>query len=77
LISGANSLSKLKMNINKIYNEDCLKGLKNLPDESIDCCVTSPPYFGLRAYLPDTVRLKETAPEWVVKELEQLGITPL
>lgn len=27
--------------------------LKDIPDNSIQCCVTSPPYFGLRSYLPD------------------------
>lgn len=36
--------------IDKIFNADCLEGLKNLPDESVDCCVTSPPYYGLRDY---------------------------
>ena len=29
---------------------DCLEILKTLPDESVDCCVTSPPYYGLRDY---------------------------
>lgn len=29
---------------------DALEALRTLPDESIDCCVTSPPYFGLRDY---------------------------
>lgn len=29
---------------------DCFEGLKTLPDNSIDCCVTSPPYYGLRDY---------------------------
>ena len=38
------------MEVNKVYNEDCLIGMKRLPDNSIDCCVTSPPYFGLRDY---------------------------
>ena len=38
------------MEVNKIYNTDCLEGLKTLPDESVNCCVTSPPYFGLRDY---------------------------
>lgn len=41
-----------------VYNEDCLQGLKHLPDNSIECCVTSPPYYGLRQYAPDLVRLK-------------------
>lgn len=38
------------MEVNKVYNEDCLTGLKKLPDNCIDCCVTSPPYYGLRDY---------------------------
>lgn len=32
---------------------DCRDILKTLPDRSVQCCVTSPPYFGLRSYLPD------------------------
>lgn len=27
-----------------------MQGLKGLPADSVDCCVTSPPYFGLRDY---------------------------
>lgn len=38
------------MEINIIHNENCLYGLKKLPDNSIDCCITSPPYWGLRDY---------------------------
>lgn len=34
----------------KIYHGDCLEILKQLPDESINCCITSPPYYGLRDY---------------------------
>jgi len=29
---------------NVIYNEDCLEGMKNLPDNSIDLVITDPPY---------------------------------
>jgi DNA modification methylase len=36
--------------LNKIYNFDALSGIKMLDDNSIDCCVTSPPYYGLRDY---------------------------
>jgi len=32
---------------------DVLEELRKLPDGSVHCCVTSPPYFGLRSYLPD------------------------
>lgn len=29
---------------------DCLESLRAMPDKSVHCCVTSPPYFGLRDY---------------------------
>lgn len=38
------------MELNKIYNIDCLKGLKLLEDNSVDLTVTSPPYDDLRNY---------------------------
>jgi DNA modification methylase len=34
----------------QLYNGDCLTELRKLPAESVQCCVTSPPYFGLRDY---------------------------
>lgn len=35
---------------------DCLQGLKLLEQNTVDCCVTSPPYYGLRDYgLPETL----------------------
>lgn len=41
------------METNKIYCGDCLEVLKTFPDNSIDCVVTSPPYYNLRSYLPE------------------------
>ena len=38
------------METNKIYLGDNLETLKTLPDKSVDCCITSPPYYGLRDY---------------------------
>jgi len=38
------------LELNKIYNMDCLDGLKLLDDKSIDLTVTSPPYDNLRTY---------------------------
>ena len=35
---------------NNIYNEDCLKTLLNIEDNTIDLTVTSPPYDNLRTY---------------------------
>lgn len=32
------------MEIDKIFNQDCIGGMKNIPDESIDLIVTDPPY---------------------------------
>ena len=32
------------MELNKIYNMDCIEGMKELTDESIDIVITSPPY---------------------------------
>lgn len=59
------------METNKIYNEDCLKGLKRLPDNSIDCCVTSPPYFGLRDYgTAEQIGMEETPEMFVAKLVE-------
>lgn len=33
-----------------LYQGHCLSVLKTLPSSSIDCCVSSPPYWGLRDY---------------------------
>jgi DNA modification methylase len=36
--------------INKLYNEDCLLTMLNMSDESVDLVLTSPPYDDLRTY---------------------------
>ena len=38
------------MEIDNIYNMDCLEGMKQMEAESVDLTVTSPPYDGLRTY---------------------------
>lgn len=49
-----------------IYNEDCLQGLKHLPDNSVDCCITSPPYYALRDYGVDgQIGLEETPQQYI------------
>lgn len=40
----------MEIPINKIMNGDALTHLKELPSESINCCMTSPPYWSLRDY---------------------------
>lgn len=57
--------------LNKIYNSDCLTFLIGLPDNFIDCCVTSPPYYGLRDYGVDgQIGLEETPDQYVQKLVE-------
>ena len=34
----------------EIREGDALERLREMPPESVQCCVTSPPYFGLRDY---------------------------
>jgi site-specific DNA-methyltransferase (adenine-specific) len=38
------------MELNKIYNENCLDTMKNIPDNFINATITSPPYDNLRSY---------------------------
>ncbi len=42
---------------------DCRESLRSLPDQSVHCVVTSPPYFGLRDYGVDGQIGQETTPE--------------
>jgi len=59
------------LELNKIYNMDCMEGLKQLPDNSINCCVTSPPYWGLRDYGVDgQIGLEVTPAEYVGRMVE-------
>jgi DNA modification methylase len=36
--------------ISEVYNEDILTGMAKIPNESVDCIITSPPYWQLRDY---------------------------
>lgn len=54
--------------VNKIYNEPCDVTLSRIPDNSINCCITSPPYYGLRDYgHKDQIGLEETPEHYVEK----------
>jgi len=45
---------------------NCLEELKSIPDESCRCCVTSPPYWGLRDYANDEqLGMEDTPQEFV------------
>lgn len=56
----------------RILIGDCREVLKSLPDESVHCCVSSPPYWRLRSYLPSEhpnkhleIGSEPTLQEWV------------
>lgn len=68
--------------MNSIEFGDCREIMRRWASNGVkvQTCVTSPPYFGLRSYMPDAVKLRgDINPEElasVLKELEQLGIKP-
>mgnify|MGYP003394044010 CR=1 FL=1 len=52
----------------RILIGDARDRLKELPDESVNCVVTSPPYFGLRDYgMPGQIGLEPTPDEFVAE----------
>lgn len=54
---------------NVILNGDALEMLKKIPDKSVHCCVTSPPYWGLRDYGVENQIGQEETPQEYVKKL--------
>ena len=57
------------MKLNHIYQGNVFDRLKDLPDRSIQCVVTSPPYWGLRDYGSDGQLGLEETPEEYVKNM--------
>ena len=55
-----------------IYNMDALKALRRLPDESVHCCVTSPPYYALRDYGVEGQIGREGTPEEYIARLTEV-----
>lgn len=57
---------KLTLSDSTIFEGDALTVLRRLPTESVQCIVTSPPYWGLRDYdIEDQVGLEETLPQFI------------
>ena len=63
-----------------IITGDCRTEMRNLIEQGVkvQMCVTSPPYWGLRSYLPDKVQLKKNLSqeemESLKKELTLFGL---
>ena len=56
---------------NTIILGDCLEVMKDIPNESIDCVITSPPYFNLRDYnIKGQIGLETTYQEFIQKLID-------
>jgi site-specific DNA-methyltransferase (cytosine-N4-specific) len=66
--------------INEIHFGDCRESLRAMAAAGVrvQTCVTSPPYFGLRSYDENSVRIDPALPEekrqWLLAELEKRGV---
>lgn len=62
----------------RILTGDCRDVLRTLPPGSVHCCVTSPPYFGLRSYDENSVRIDPSLSDerraWLLAELKRRGV---
>lgn len=56
----------------RILVGDCIEKMKELPGRSVNCCVTSPPYFGLRDYGHDDQIGLETTPKAYVQKMVEV-----
>lgn len=59
----------MMMELDTILCGDSLNVLKALPEGSVHCCVTSPPYYGLRDYGMDAQIGREATPEEYISRL--------
>ena len=60
------------MKTDVIINREALYALRELPSESVNCCVTSPPYYGLRDYGLDAQIGREDTPEHYIGRLVEV-----
>ena len=59
--------------LNKIYNEPCIETLKRMDNDSIDCVVTSPPYYALRKYTDSDLEIgREQTPSEYIDNLVEV-----
>jgi DNA modification methylase len=66
------SVKRRRKEMIKILQGNCLDKLKELPDQSVNTCITSPPYWGLRDYGEDKQLGMEDTPEEFVNNLVEV-----
>jgi len=50
----------------QLFVGDCIESLSKMEDQSVNCCVTSPPYYGLRDYGVDgQIGLEESQDDFI------------
>lgn len=59
------------MELNKIYNEDCLQTMQQMPDNYVDFIITSPPYDDIRNYNGYNFEFEKIANE--IKRVLKIG----
>lgn len=62
-------IDREKLKTNYIINLDAISALKEFPDKTFDCCITSPPYYGLRDYKAEGQIGREESPEEYLNKL--------
>jgi DNA modification methylase len=61
-------MNEIAMPYGTVLIGDAIERLSELPDDSVGCCITSPPYFGLRDYgMPGQIGLEPTPDEYVAR----------
>ena len=59
--------------LNKVYNEPCIETLRRMENDSIDCVVTSPPYYALRKYTDSEFEIgREQTPSEYIDNLVEV-----
>lgn len=59
------------MNLLTLLQGNAIEQIRTLPDASVQCCVTSPPYWGLRDYgVAGQIGLEKTPEEYVSRMVE-------
>jgi adenine-specific DNA-methyltransferase len=59
-----------ELELNRIYQRDCIEGMRLLPDDSIDLIVTSPPYNIGKSY--ETRQSVDSYVEWSERYLKEV-----
>lgn len=66
-----------KVGKSKLYQGHVLSVLKSLPSEIVQCCITSPPYWGLRDYKTDSIiwdnKKRDCDHKWIEEKGEVVG----